>query len=412
MTETIVKCKKMKKTKSNNKGQFFTTNEKLKEKVYSFIQNTTTTTTNEILEPSIGQGDLVAYLFDKLPRNTLFDMYEIDNTIPLLPFFETNSLTNYVVYTDFMTQTITKQYTTIVGNPPYIRTKKGNLYIDFTEKCYRLLADNGELIFIVPCDFLKLTSASTLLQEMMNNGTFTHIWHPNDEQLFDNAFIDIIVFRYCKNTNLQKKVLYNDVEKQIVNTNGLITFITEQNDNTMKVFSDYFDIYVGLVTAKEEAFKNDELGNISVLNGENVVNKYIFVESFPTENPEINEHLMHWKPELLKRGIRKFSETNWFEWGGPRNISTMRKYEGTDCIYVSNLSRKANIAFLGKVQYFGGGLLMLLPKKKEIDLQKVVSYLHSNAFRENFTYANRFKIGHRQISNSLFPDSCIIMTEY
>ena len=66
----------------------------------------------------------------------------------------------FVVYGDFMKQTITKTYKTIVGNPPYVRTKKGNLYIDFTEKCYNLLDDNGELIFIVPSDFLKLTCAS------------------------------------------------------------------------------------------------------------------------------------------------------------------------------------------------------------------------------------------------------------
>ena len=40
---------------------------------------------------------------------------------------------------------------------------------------------------------------------MMENGTFTHIIHPNKENLFDNASIDIIVFRYCKDNTYQKK---------------------------------------------------------------------------------------------------------------------------------------------------------------------------------------------------------------
>ena len=36
-----------------------------------------------------------------------------------------------------------------------------------------------------------------------------------------------------------------------------------------------------------------------------------------------------------------------------------------------------------------------------MDLKKVVSYLNSEKFKKNFTYAGRFKIGHRQLSNSL-----------
>ena len=119
---------------------------------------------------------------------------------------------------------ITKTYKTIVGNPPYIRTKKGNLYIDFAEKCYNLLDDNGELIFIVPSDFFKLTSASKLLNVMMKNGTFTHIFHNHNEKMFENASIDVIVFRYCKNNLIDKKVLYNDKLLYAINSNGLITF--------------------------------------------------------------------------------------------------------------------------------------------------------------------------------------------
>ena len=175
-----------------------------------------------------------------------------------------------VIYDDFMKQNITKKYKTIIGNPPYVRTKKGNLYIDFTEKCYNLLEDNGELIFIVPSDFLKLTSASKLLNVMMTNGTFTHIFHPHNEKMFENASIDVIVFRYCKNSLIDKKVLYNDKLLYITNSNGLITFGEEENNNSV-MFQDYFDIYVGLVSGKEEVYKNEELGNIEVLNGEDKI---------------------------------------------------------------------------------------------------------------------------------------------
>jgi adenine-specific DNA-methyltransferase len=306
-----------------------------------------------------------------------------------------------VIYGDFMTQTITKTYKTIVGNPPYVRTKKGNLYIDFTEKCYNLLEDNGELIFIVPSDFLKLTSASKLLNVMMTNGTFTHIFHPHNEKMFENASIDVIVFRYCKNSLIDKKVLYNDKLLYITNSNGLITFGEEENNNSV-LFQEYFDIYVGLVSGKEEVYKNDELGNIEVLNGEDKVDKYIYIEKYPCHNEKVNKHLLHHKKELIERGIRKFNENNWFEWGAPRNITTINTNLGKDCIYIYNLTRKPNVSFLGKVTYFGGGLIMLKPKKK-CNLTNILSYINSSKFKDNFMFSGRFKIGHRQICNSYIP---------
>ena len=69
--------------------------------------------------------------------------------------------------------------------------------------------------------------------------------------------------------------------------------------------------------------------------------------------------------------------------------------------YIHNLTRKEDVAFLGKVDYFGGNLLILIPKK-ECDLKKVVNYLNSVSFKKNFIYSGRFKIGQRQLANSVF----------
>ena len=374
-------------------GQYYTTHNDLKEKVYEFILNSPTI----ILEPSLGRGDLVIFITNKLP-SIIFDMYEIDTQIKLLDNIEQDK----VVYGDFMVQSITKTYKTIIGNPPYVRTKKGNLYIDFIEKCYELLDLDGELIFIVPSDFLKLTCASKLLNVMMTQGTFTHIFHPHNENMFENASIDVIVFRYCKNNLLDKRVLYNDKKLYITNSNGLITFNIEENSNSV-LFKDYFDIYVGLVSGKEEVYKNEELGNLEVLTGHNKLDKYIYIQNFPCENEKINEHLLHYKNELIIRGIRKFNEKNWFEWGAPRNIGAINSNLGKDCIYIYNLTRKQDVAFLGKVNYFGGGLLMLKPKKK-CNLNTIIVYLNSNTFKDNFMFSGRFKIGHRQICNSYIPN--------
>ncbi len=372
-------------------GQYFTTHKLLKNKVQEFIQNEPSC----ILEPSIGRGDLIETVYKK-NTHIQFDMYEIDTTLSII-----NGIPNNVIYGDFMEQTISKTYQTIIGNPPYVRTKNGNLYIDFTEKCYNLLDTNGELIFIVPSDFLKLTSASRLLNTMMTNGSFTHIFHPHNENLFEGASIDVIVFRYCKNNSIEKKVLYNDELLYIINSDGLITFEKEQNKETI-LLKDCFDIYVGLVTGKEEVYKNEELGNIEVLNGENKTEKYIYIENYPCNSEKINTYLLKHKNVLINRKIKTFNENNWFEWGAPRNIMTIKNNIGKDCIYIYNLTRKTDVSFVGKISYFGGSLIMLKPKKK-YNLNNIVSYLNSDNFKNNFIFSGRFKIGHRQISNSYIP---------
>ena len=388
-------------TDYHDKGQYFTEDKDLQNAVMSLIFNIP----SRILEPSIGRGDLVSCVQDKF-KNVPVDMYELDDEIVMLEGIKKEE----IVYGDFMIQNIDVKYDTIIGNPPYVKTKKGNLYIDFIDKCYHLLENNGELIFIVPSDFLKLTSAVKIIKEMMLNGTFTHIIHPNKENLFKNASIDVIVFRYCKNKSLPKKTLLNDTVKYLIHTDGLITF-SDSLESQEHVFKDYFKVAVGMVTGKESVYKNTELGNIQLLNKKDVKDDYILVEKFPTKKKEtttfdewkkLNDYLLKHKDTLITRKIKKFKESNWFEWGAPRNVKLIEENMGKDCIYISNLTRQSEVAFIDKVQYFGGSLLMLLPKE-EIDLKKVVSYLNSEKFKKNFTYSGRFKIGHRQLSNS----SCI-----
>ena len=208
----------------HSKGQYFTTNKSLQNKVLEFIKNKP----KIILEPSIGQGDLVKYITNNC--NVTFDMYELDQSIELLEGIDREK----VHYGDFIKAVITKKYKTIIGNPPYIKKSSGNLYLEFIEKCFNLLKIKGELIFIVPSDFLKLTSSSKLLNTMLKQGTFTHIYHPNDEKLFTNASIDIIIFRYYKWSKQEKKTLYNNRSKYLININGTVTFSdTEITNNSI-----------------------------------------------------------------------------------------------------------------------------------------------------------------------------------
>ena len=382
--------------KIHSLGQYFTTNIKLQEKVYEFIKNKP----NIILEPSVGRGDLVNYIIKQ--KEIKFVMYEIDKTIEPIDSIKKTD----IIYENFLDFDINTKFKTIIGNPPYVKTKKGNLYLNFIEKCYNLLEKKGELIFIVPSMFLKMTSSSKLINRMLKDGTFTHIYHPNNEKLFKYASVDVIVFRYCKDNSLLRETIYNDKKKILNNTEGIITF-NDDNGIKKEKISNYFKIYVGMVSGKEEVFKNNKYGNVKILNKENIIDKYILIDKFPTKNKELNGYLLENKEKLIKRKIRKFDESNWFEWGALRNIDNVRKHFGKECIYISNISRKEKIAFIGEVSYFGGGLLMLIPLENKINLKKVCDYFNSDKFKKNYKYSGRFKIGQRQLCNHLIEISKI-----
>ena len=150
------------------------------------------------------------------------------------------------------------------------------------------------------------------------------------------------------------------------------------------------------------------MGNISVLNGKDVTNRYIQIDTYPSDTEAVNEYLLQNKQELLNRGIRKFDERNWYQWGAPRNIHVMKTCFGQKCIYIYNLTRKPQIAFPETVQYFGGGLIMLKPKNNQCDIDRCLAYINSGTFQNKFRYSGRFKIGQRQLCNSYMPMDCLL----
>lgn len=378
----------MNKEYIRSRGQYFTKNVKLQECVCNFIRNKP----DIILEPSIGRGDLVRCVMKKM-KDIKFHMCEIDEKIELLDDIDRSK----VVYFDFMKLELDQKYITIIGNPPYIKKKEGNLYLEFIVKCFDVLKDGGELILIVPTDFFKLTSASKLLTEMIQKGHFTDVYHPDNEGLFEGASIDVMVFRYCKGISNTNVTMYNDERKYLIESNGLITF-SDTVVNMKEKLSDYFEISVGLVSACESVYRNEELGNIDILTDEDTYTKYIYIDKFPCKNEKINEYLLSHRVDLMQRKIKKFNEKNWYEWGAPRNIKKMEKYKGEECIYISPLTRNKKVAFKGEVDYFGG-LIMMRPQKK-CDLEKVIDYLNSEKFKSNYMYSGRFKIGQRQLVNT------------
>jgi len=368
-------------------GQYFTESDELQKWVFDKVQNKSA----ELLEPSFGAGHLLKPFLES-DKNYKIVGYELDTSIkPVVKFNKKQE----IIYGDFTEEEINKKFKTIIGNPPYVKQKgTANLYIKFIELCVKLLDKNGELIFIVPSDFIKLTSASKLIGKMVKEGSFTDFYFPNNENLFKDAAIDVVCFRYEKDI-FTLKTLVNQEEKVCNVRNGIITFSDKQESG--KILEEDFNVYVGIVSGKDEVYKV-EYGNIEVLTDKDKVENFIYITEFPSGDKDIDEQLESNKEVLMERKIRKFTEKNWFEWGAPRNIQTINSNLGKPCIYVRNMTRQKEVAFKGKVQYFGGTLLCLIPKT-DINLDEVVKKLNSDDFKKDYLYAGRFKIGHKQLCN-------------
>lgn len=382
-----------------NLGQFFTTNPVLQQTLFDWIRNEPDT----ILEPSVGRGDIVKYIESKgLKVN--WELYEIDTTIDFVINKER------IHFGNFLEQSLPRNsFLTIVGNPPYVKIKeRRNLYLDFIEKCVDLLCSKGELIFIVPSDFFVLTSAQTVLGKMFDLGYFTDLFYPNDEHLFTKASVDVMVFRYVKDkykSGYDDICNYNNIPGKIKYSDGIVR-IYDMNFKpsiVQKSVSEVFDVFVGMVSGKDDIFRSERYGNISILKKQNYREKFIYIENFPSESEELNNYLISHKPELTTRKIIKITERNWFKWGAPRNINIIKTNFGKKCIYVQTLTRSDQIAFVGEVEFFSGNLLLLIPKTgNEQNIYELINYLNSPEFKVQHTFADRFKITHRQLSHVLF----------
>jgi len=370
-------------------GQYFTVDESLQKFVYDVTKNKG----QRLLEPSFGAGHLLRLFLLSNPDYPAA-CYELDNKIvPIVTFTEGQT----VKYGDFMKTHIADKFKTIIGNPPYVKVDKNkNLYLQFIEKCLGLLDVDGELIFIVPSDFLKLTSAAGLIRKMVAEGSFTDFLFPNNEKLFEDSIVDVVIFRYQRGLST-RSCLRNGVASTWQFNEGIVTFTAAAAAAAATVaLGELFDCYVGFVSGLDSVFCND-LGTLEVLCDKDKVKKFICVDGFPTGKKPVDDYLNANKKALMDRKIRKFNDDNWYTWGAIRNKAAIDLRKGKPCIYVRTMTRQSVVAFQGVVQYFGGGLLCLVPKEMGLDLAPVIATLNSSDVKKDYLYSGRFKIGQKQV---------------
>lgn len=346
------------------------------------------------LEPSSGDGIFLQFLKNYISIE--YDKVYADKT---------NSLN-----IDFFEYDISEKFDTVIGNPPYVlyknfleNTKKllnssiiddrGNLFLHFIEKSFYHLNDNGEIIFIIPKEFLKLTSAIKLIAELMNNGTFTHILDLSEDNTFKGYGVDAIIFRYEKNNYNRDVITFNGVFKlEIVNG-----FLNIKKDNEKYInFSDLFYVKVGAVSGMDKIFNHDD--GID----------FVFSETCSTNKTKkmlyntIHDSLLTNKELLLNRKIKKFNDNNWFCWG--RNMYNSLD----DRIYVNTKTRKHNPFFINDCKNYDGSILAIFPKSKKYEIEFLKNFLNSVDWQSiGFYYNGRYIFNQKALENCILPEKLL-----
>lgn len=309
---------------------------------------------------------------------------------------------------DFFALPESERFTTIIGNPPYVRyqdiavntrkrlkselfDKRSNLFLFFIEKSIRHLDPGGELVFIVPREFIKLTSARRLNAWLFTQGSITHFFETGDVRVFAGATPNCAIFRFEKG-RFDRRMADG---RTFTETNGQLMFLRENHGVRL---ADLFDVRVGGVSGADPVFRHPE-GNLDFVYSKTADSGETQRMIYGIRHP----HLEAYKKRLLARRVRQFDEHNWWEWGRKFPANSLPR------IYVNGRTRKPQPFFLHDCPNFDGSILALFPKKTTIsrrDLIECTMMLNREVDWQQlgFVCDGRFLFTQRSLQTCLLPD--------
>lgn len=348
------------------------------------------------LEPSCGDGAFLKHLSNAIG-------IEIDKKV-----IKQKNVFNI----DFFEYSINNKFDTIIANPPYVKytdinintkillfpyekffDKRSNLYLFFIYKSFLHLKDNGEMIFITPRDFLKLTSAIKLNELLFQNGTITDFIDLGDKKIFNNAQPNCAIWRYEKG-NYKRNT---NITKQFSCINGQLLFT---KNSYFINFNELFFVKVGAVSGADKIFINEEFGNEEFVNSTTIKTKKTRKMIYNIKH----QFLEDYKNILINRKIKKFNETNWYQWG--RNYYKSKEKR----IYVNTKTRNKQPFFLHECKAYDGSILAIFPKFKctHDTLKQVCKQLNLINWDElGFVCDGRFLFSQRSLETCLLPNDFV-----
>lgn len=347
------------------------------------------------LEPSAGDG-----AFFELLRRSRPDAVGIEIDASVAP--------KGALVQDFFDFPEGEQFDTIIGNPPYVRyqdvavdtrkklksplfDKRSNLFLFFIEKSIRHLKPGGELVFIVPREFIKLTAAKKLNRWLFEQGSITHFYETGDVRVFDEHTPNCAIFRFEKgrtDRRMEDGRIFTEVDGQLM---------LLRQDYRIR-FADVFSVKVGAVSGADNIFTHPA-GNMEFVCSKTVVTGETRRMLYGIKHPHLDKH----KAELLARRVTHFDESNWWQWGRHFPINNKPR------IYVNGRTRRADPFFLHDCLAFDGAILALftrnerLPRRELIELTLMLN--REVDWQElGFMCDGRYLFTQRSLQTCLLPD--------
>lgn len=343
-----------------------------------------------VLEPSAGHG-----AFSNLIEDVVAVEYDEEICSPDM------------INMDFLEYSLDNKFDTIIGNPPYVsylnvvdEVKKnypkdslidgrGNLCWRFIEKCYHHLTDKGEMIFIVPIELLKATSAKKLNTFLVKNGSFTHLYHMG-ENAFEGFSPNTIIFRYVKGV-FQDTVGNWEGTRKVQDMQGQLVWAESEYSIP---FSDFFTVKVGGASGADKLFEHEN-GNKDFIVSSTATNGKTKKMFYNVKAPELEKV----KDLLLQRRVKVFTENNWWEWG--------RKYHESDLprVYVNSKTRNQKPFFTHESDAYSGSILGIFIHTEHSPEQVAEALNKLNWEELGFFSEGRFAFTQRALQNILLPSN-------
>jgi adenine-specific DNA-methyltransferase len=350
-----------------------------------------------VLEPSAGDGAFSTHI-----KNCV--AIEMDSRVA--PYEAL--VMNFFAYPE------AEKFNTIIGNPPYVRyqdvepdTKvllnterfdgRSNLYLFFIQKAVQHLMPGGELIFIVPREFIKLTAARRLNAWLYEQGTITHWIETGDQKIFRGAVPNCAIFRFelgnfSRTTQWQVLGDQDWEDRRFTEMKGQIAFL----ENGMTVpLSSLFRVKVGAVSGADPIFNHPE-GNVEFVCSRTRDTGETRRMLYNIQHPSLLPH----KARLLARRVRAFDEGNWWKWGRAYHESSAPR------IYVNGKTRRQRPFFVHEHTAYDGSVLALFPKYPDMDLARAVELLNDAVPWDHlgFVVDGRYLFSQRTLETTMLPD--------
>ena len=329
----------------------------------------------------------------------------------------------------------------ILGNPPYVKQQNLTIYqrkyleenfktinsnfnlsYAFLETIVNLLKPNGIAIQVVPNNLLKLKSASTLREYLIQNKVLDSIVDFDKYKIFKDIGTYTMVLKLSKNEN--KELKYKKIEEQPCYTKILkmpwqitttinkdsIDLISKKEEEIIEaVENNYYKLRTatGISTQNNSLYlvEKDKAGYYKEYNGikykidaesikpiykcsmqnKNTLNKEYIIypydngkikteERLKTIEPNTYKYLLAIKKELYKRSGIEENEKHWYKYGRSQAINNFQEK-----IIYPMTSKEPNFIHIKEeaLYYNGNAILEVKGKDKSLDLEIAELILNS-----------------------------------